>query len=314
MNIANSWSISVEDLLLSDQGNYWQQPLPAEIGSGQSNLFKIDEDLSVIETHYTPSKKLAILSRIENIEPRVVVTLCLKGYSLFSDRQGTEIVFAEGYTAITTFNSSIGDRLYEADKAVLQLRFSVTKSWLERYFGEEKFASLFSQGTIQTISHHPTSPTSLFAAQQLLTKNGIQATQKILAHAQALTILAAELGRLCKDTAGRVSLKNPKDKRIAISAREILFNEFKNPPSITDLASRAGTNPYKLKQLFHQFFNNTPYGMLLEIRMQHAYHLLKSGYCHVGVVADAVGYNHPSNFSAAFTKYYGITPKQLAKS
>ncbi|MCK9397418.1 MAG: AraC family transcriptional regulator [Methylobacter sp.] len=96
-------------------------------------------------------------------------------------------------------------------------------------------------------------------------------------------------------------------------ARDILFNEFRHPPSVADLAKRVGTNQLKLKQLFHHFLNNTPYGLLLEIRMNHTYQLLKTGQCHVSVAADLVGYQHASNFSAAFARYFGVSPKQIAK-
>jgi len=148
----------------------------------------------------------------------------------------------------------------------------------------------------------------------MLSKTDSQTTQQILVHAQALTILAAELEQAGKDSLGKISYNKPTDQVIAISARDILFHEYKNPPSVAELATRSGTNPYKLKQLFHHFYSNTPYGLLLEIRMQKAYHLLKTSHCHVAIAADAVGYNHPSNFSAAFTKHYGITPKQLLKT
>jgi len=314
MKTANNWSINVDDLPLSRQEQYLQQSLPSDAGLGQSNIFKIDDDLSVIETSCIPSKKLSIISKIEQAEPRLVVTLGLKGHSLFSGRKGKEIVFSEGCTTITAFNSSTGHRLYEANKEVLQLRFSVTQSWLSRYFGADKFAALFSKKNIQIITSQPISPSSLFTAQKMLSKTDSQTTQQILVHAQALTILAAELEQAGKDSLGKISYNKPTDQVIAVSARDILFHEYKNPPSVAELAIRSGTNPYKLKQLFHHFYSNTPYGLLLEIRMQKAYHLLKTSHCHVGIAADAVGYNHPSNFSAAFTKHYGITPKQLLKT
>ncbi|MDD1630677.1 MAG: AraC family transcriptional regulator, partial [Methylococcaceae bacterium] len=103
------------------------------------------------------------------------------------------------------------------------------------------------------------------------------------------------------------------DKDIAKLAQDILFNEFKNPPSVEALSKRVGTNQFKLKKMFHHFFNNTPYGLLLEIRMNNAYRLLESTRCHVSVAADFVGYSHASNFSAAFIRHFGISPKAISK-
>lgn len=103
-----------------------------------------------------------------------------------------------------------------------------------------------------------------------------------------------------------------KDMYLATAAREILQREFKTPPSVAELARRVGVNQFKLKQMFHHYFHDTPYGVLLKIRMNHAYRLLESARCPVGVAAVAVGYRHASSFTAAFTRHFGIQPKRVA--
>ena len=132
-------------------------------------------------------------------------------------------------------------------------------------------------------------------------------------HGQAMSLLAAELGHLCEEKSDNSGRFNQKDQEIAKLARDILFHEFKNPPSVHELSKRVGTNQFKLKKLFHHFFNNTPYGLLLEIRMNNAYQLLESTHCQVNIAADLVGYNHASNFTAAFIKHFGISPKAVSK-
>ncbi len=59
------------------------------------------------------------------------------------------------------------------------------------------------------------------------------------------------------------------------------------------------------------FTASTPYQMLLDIRMNKAWELLSTG-LQVAQTAYAVGYEHPSNFSAAFTRFYGRSPKSIA--
>jgi len=125
--------------------------------------------------------------------------------------------------------------------------------------------------------------------------------------------LAAELNHLGEEKSELSGRFNQKDRAIAELARDILVYEFKNPPSVKELSKRVGTNQLNIKNLFHHFFNNTPYGLLSEIRMSNAYQLLESTHCHVSVAADFVGYSHASNFSAAFIKHFGISPKTIAK-
>ena len=308
---ARRWSISSDDLQFHRQKDCLHQSLPEGLGVGCSAIFQLDQDLCYIKTHYTPSKDLAVLSRMEYQEPRLIVTLSLKGHSRFAGNSGDELVFSEGYTSITTIQSSIGERQYEAHKATLQLRFALNKNWLDRYFGEHKAAQLFNKNGIQRLNYHPVSPQAMYAAQQLLNCDTSKETSRIFMHGQAMSLLAFELSHLFENKRPNSKEFNQKDADIAKSARDILFHEFRNPPSVEELSRRVGTNQFKLKKLFHHFFNNTPYGLLLEIRMNNAYQLLESRRCQVSVAADLIGYNHASNFSAAFTKYFGITPKSI---
>lgn len=313
---AGSWNISNNDLLsqfLPDD-NCQLQHLPEKLGLGRSAIFKLDRDLSYIETRYAPLQDLAIMSRMDASEPRMVVTLGLKGHSRFTDNRGGGVVFKEGYTSITTFNASEGSRQYQANKTVTQLRFSMNKSWLDRYFGENKLAEFFNgKPAVRLISHQPISAQGVVAAQSLLSCNVAGQARPLFRRGQAMAILASELGHLLTDSHREKPGFNRKDRELANLARDILFAEFNDPPSVEELSKRVGTNQFKLKQLFHYFFDNTPYGLLLEIRMKKAYQLLQSSRCPVSVAAEFAGYNHASNFSAAFIKFFGVAPKQVSR-
>lgn len=310
---ARRWSIRSDELQLHRQKDCLHQSLPENLGVGRSAIFQLDQDLSYIETRYTPSKDLAVLSQIDYQEPHLMVTLGLQGQSRFAGNSGDELVFNEGYTSITTIQSSVGERQYQAHKPTMQLRFALSKNWLDRYFGENKAAQLFNKNGMQLLSYQPISPQAIYAAQQLLNCNAAKETNRIFMHGQAMSLLACELSHLSEDKRRNPTSFNQKDGAVAKSARDILFQEFQNPPSVEELSKRVGTNQFKLKQLFHHFFNNTPYGLLLEIRMNNAYRLLESRRCQVSVAADLVGYSHASNFSAAFIKHFGFSPKVLQK-
>ena len=308
------WRIATEDLVLQKNlvNHSLQQTLPEELGKGYSNIFQIANDLSFIETHFLPTRDLAILSQIDSQDPRMVITLDLVGQSRFRAHHGQEVVFTEGYTSITTFNSTLGERHYHADRPVTQLRFVLTQSWLEKYL-ERSHDRWFRHGTLQQISHRPTTQSGFLAAQQLLKHPVSGELNQLLLHAQALSILAAELEPLCAEYSATAPNASAKDHKLAEAIRAIFVQEFKNPPSLTELAKRLGTNQFKLKQVCHQCLNTTPYGLLAEIRMHIAYQMLATRQYHVGVVADFVGFAHASNFSAAFVKFFGVSPKSLIK-
>jgi AraC-like DNA-binding protein len=307
------WSISSDDLRSRQQQNCLYQSLPEELGMGRSAEFQLDHDMSFIETRYTPSKNLAVLNKIEFQEPRLIVTLGLKGQSRFAEKGGDELVFNEGYTSITTLQSSIGERQYEAHKPTLQLRFALNKSWLDRYFGNTKTSQIFNHKSPKLLTNQRTSPQAICIAKQLLISNTSNETNRLFIHGQAMSLLSFELNQLCGDTRQNSAEFTQRDEAIAKLARDILFREFKNPPSVEELSRRVGINQCKLKKLFHYCFKNTPYGLVLDFRMTNAYQLLESTRCQVAVAAEMSGYSHASNFSAAFIKHFGIAPKEITK-
>jgi len=312
MRTSSRWRVKNDDLPshFQTRNQCLHQSLPEELGIGYSDVFQLDSDLSYIETHYTPSQDLGVLTHIESQEPRMVVTLGLKGKSGFAGHRGEELVFNQGYTSIATFNTSSGERQYQANQSVMQLRLSLSKKWLDRYLGESQTAQLFNKKTMQLLSYQPISVQGMMAAQQLLSGQVAPEVRRVFMHAQAMSLLAAELASLYQEKSPAFSKR---DKNIALLAHDILQQEFQNPPSVAELARRAGTNQFKLKKLFQYFFNNTPYGVLLDIRMKKAYQLLASTHCQVSAAADFVGYRHANNFSVAFVKYFGVAPKIITK-
>lgn len=315
MTNQQTWSIAADELesvyLQSKQCQH--QFLPQIAGIGHTDFYQLDHHLSYIETNYKPSKNLSVLSRNNLHEPRMVVTLSLKGHSSFKSNGGDEVIFREGFTTITTFNSSFGKRVYEPDNETLQLRFAFDQKWASDYLDEQTAQQFFNKNGVEQISLRPISAQGISAAQQLLTCNLNHKVKHLFMQGQAMILLANELNHLVAgyEDSERFNLR---DQDMARLAKDILTREFKNPPSVYDLAKRIGVNQFKLKQLFHHYFNNTPYGVLLEIRMNHAYKLLETTRCQVSMAADCVGYQHASNFSAAFIKYFGFSPKYIAKT
>lgn len=100
------------------------------------------------------------------------------------------------------------------------------------------------------------------------------------------------------------------DGRIREAAR-LLEADLANPPTLPELARRAGLSETSLKRGFRRLFGQTVFGHLRARRMQLARTLLESGECTVLEAAVRVGYSNPSNFSAAFRREFGLNPKQF---
>ena len=148
------------------------------------------------------------------------------------------------------------------------------------------------------------------AAEQTLNCPYQGLTRRLYLESRALELIALQLPLRSSDNysnSSHRSLKSDDVERIHY-AREILLKNFENPPSLIELAQKAGLNDYKLKQGFRQVFGTTAFGCLHHYRMEQARILLEASCSTVTEVAQTVGYSSATSFSSAFKKKFGMSP------
>jgi len=116
--------------------------------------------------------------------------------------------------------------------------------------------------------------------------------------------------------------KKPSNNKMILSKEDIealhkiksLIIEDKGNFTINELAKKAAINQTKFKYGFKKLFNTTPGNMILEAKMYEAKKLLETSEYNVTEVANITGYKYVQNFSNAFMKFFGTSPKELMKS
>jgi AraC-like DNA-binding protein len=93
-------------------------------------------------------------------------------------------------------------------------------------------------------------------------------------------------------------------------ARNILEQQYQDPPGIRELASRVGMCETMLKAGFKSLFGTTVFGYLFDYRMDKALHLLTRTAMNIAEISEQSGYEYQSHFTAAFKRKFGITPKE----
>lgn len=101
-----------------------------------------------------------------------------------------------------------------------------------------------------------------------------------------------------------------RDLRRIDEARDILIENYRNPPVIPALARRVGVNQTKLKSLFKSVYGITIHEFSKRLRMERASELLAKGDLTIAEIAYSVGYEFPASFTHAFRKFYGHSPRQ----
>lgn len=113
--------------------------------------------------------------------------------------------------------------------------------------------------------------------------------------------------QICEQAAG---LQQP-DEKIYARARDLLDEHLANPPTLQDLASLIGCSPRKITALFRKNTGMSVGEYCLEIRMESARRLLEGSNIQIQLIADQAGYQNPGDFTRAFLRRYGLTPRQF---
>src|SRR5690606_26439056 len=105
----------------------------------------------------------------------------------------------------------------------------------------------------------------------------------------------------------------PRDLALIERAAARITGDLAKAWTIRQLAADVGTNTSKLTLGFRVLYGLTVQQYTLKARMARALLMLVEERRTVGETALAVGYQHQSSFSLAFTRYFGFAPSQAVR-
>jgi AraC-like DNA-binding protein len=91
--------------------------------------------------------------------------------------------------------------------------------------------------------------------------------------------------------------------------RQYIESRFLTIRSAQEAAEHCNIAPEYMCRLFRRFARQTPYQMLLRLKMGRAAELLLHSDMLIKQVADAVGFADPYHFSKIFKKVHGVSPR-----
>lgn len=287
----------------SPRAGWWRVALPPDVGDCRVDWLHLDDGLALVHSQYTPRQDLIETNATGQGERTLVITLALRGASAYRGADGSALDFHGGQTTVTAFGPSQGERRYPGGVTVSQLRLLVGEPMLRRYAGDARARALLGGSGLRQLAQGRTSTDMATMAAGLAA-----GADPLDTHIQALTLLARQLRALAAEPAsGRCSHA---DIARVEQARALMAEQMDRELTVAYLCLATGLNEFKLKAGFRQRYGTSPHRLLTELRMQRAWELLETG-CQVAQAGYRVGYRHPANFSAAFTRFHGRTPKSV---
>jgi AraC-like DNA-binding protein len=96
-------------------------------------------------------------------------------------------------------------------------------------------------------------------------------------------------------------------------ARNMLMKQLAPPPTISQLARSVGMGKSTLTKGFKAVFGETLLDFSLSCRMRHAMTLMRDQRWSVAKASEAAGYAHPTSFTTAFRRYFGMRPIEVRR-
>jgi len=180
--------------------------------------------------------------------------------------------------------------------------------------GEGLFLEKFLHQLVHPEDHYVEGPVfnmspEMFQIVEQFFSNTYQNEIKMLFYKSHMTALLSHyFGQLAKQQ--NTQLNTSQLEKINL-AQEILLSDLENPPSLTELANKIGTNTNKLKIEFKAQFGVPVFKYLQNERLKKAYNLIKNEQKTIQEAAWAVGYDSLGSFSNAFEKKFGYRPSQV---
>lgn len=286
--------------------------LPDEVGHCFHDFVELEPGLGLGRLHYRPSVPLIEETHGPHEGRVMVITLGMKGRSCYEGQDATSLEFQKGYTTISSFQGIPGERHYQADDTVSQLRVVAHESLIRKYVGPERAAEILGSQQLSRLAFRASTPAAMAHANALISHLLPCQSQlsRLDLHIHTLSLLNEQFSLLAPQHGAASSPFSPEDIERIEQARQMMDEHLDKPLTLDYMATIVGINKNKLKDGMIYLYNATPAELLLELRMTKALTLLETGQ-RVSQVAWQVGYKYANNFTVAFTRYHGKSPKAM---
>jgi AraC-like DNA-binding protein len=294
-----------------------QLRLPTRFGNGHLNIRKFGTNtFSTMKLNF--NRDISLTEEV--LDSGYFVSLNLGQSVTFEEGSPTRSYHFPA-NAITLGYTREGTKLrtmMPSDQQIHSLSFFLSESQLRQYFIELQRTDLADRllkvtDGMAVLANASISPMQQHLIEKLNSNPHRGSLEQLYFDSVAGELLISLLESICTEHKSTHINLTERDRDLLLVARNLLLQDLRQPPTISQLAKSVGMNEDKLKKGFKVMYNSTIYKTLTEQRMQLAVTQLHSNDMSIAEIAYDAGYENVSKFIAAFRKTYGVTPGMMRK-
>ncbi len=287
---------------------------PKGISHGCRSWFNLRPGISLLVEDYKLQENLVI-----ETSPTQPCTFLELGFGIFGNSYDTNLNSGQNFISLDSDTDESNIKEWLAQERILKIDIHIEYSFFESlvlsYLDTlpDNFQNVIKNVDINYFQLGRTTPQMQTVLRQILNCPYQGLTKQLYLEGKVLELMALRLEDL-QDNKPLNSTTNLKPEQIdsIYQAKDIIINNFSNPPSLLSLARQVNLNDCTLKKGFQQIFGTTVFGYLHDYRMEQAKELLLEANA-VNKVARAVGYSSHSAFMSAFRKKFGVNPSVYSR-
>jgi len=303
-----------DELLLENET--YAIPMPQEIGTGimHTLALPLGMNLSIINYRFTDNIAGQWLEtanmQAKYDEPHLAIQSILVGKGLMQDHLTNKTYHYGAGEVLVGFANQVDARFKaEAASRLEGVVLEIDLNRLHRLIGEALSVKLLqnmklTEGSLRSVSH----PLIEKHLRQCASTTLTGPLRKLFVQSQVLNLLVELTGAAQMN----VSFESKKSNLIR-ELREEIDMSPKTPPNLDELARRYGMSSRTINEGFKQLFGSTLVAYCAQKRLDAAHTALCESDTAIKVLAAKLGYSHVNNFTAAFSRQFGVTPGSLRK-
>lgn len=285
--------------------------------TGTINPIVIEEGLMLCSFDLLPKETLCLCNEFD--QPLFMFATFTKGGIDYEHHDfQLKQTFQTNRLYSVLLNRENGKSYYEKNRQARSFNLILSPSFLQKEFkiSEHPLSHLLEKleqkPLFEILKELPLSHKSLFTIEALSHLNPDDPMSLFLLKSKVYELLYEWLTPFCQNETKPYTL--PEIERFYTHNVALYIHEhFLETLSLERLCKIAKTNASKLQRNFKYLFGQSLFSYISACRLEYAKTLLEKGEMDLTDISKAIGYAHQSNFSTAFTKFFGYSPKNVLK-
>lgn len=289
-----------------------------DMGDSTFFRYKLKNGGHITSTHLTPPQDMTVTAESEDDNHIIIAQIALEGQTSFTFPGTEEFAVTPTQGQLFRYTGGVATYNLKGGSPIHTCGVSLYPEVFTRYLDNDipDVLKPFLQDDVDGLL---IAPFPVSQAMHSIISTGLDSglggtLQQMHMEGVALQYIALIADALRQAKTPPLPKLRQNDLEAADKVYDQLLTSLSETSSLSELAGSVGLSERRLTDAFREVYGGTVFEVMRNLRLEEARKLLEQKSMATKEVAWAVGYQHVSNFTNAFTDKFGTSPAKYAKT